>query len=283
MGRKINQSFRKLFKHQGQAKISIVEKSKEGKPDIENLLKQEREVTRDLVHELKAFNDRMDSSLNVLLKALEYEDYETIRNTALSIKALEELGTCRMELYEYLISPRSYESMASQGVSIYKEVEKLYKSINGGWSDQARFFKLTGKSYSRFRTKRIISVGLFIIIENAWKYSHPDEPIMIDFKETNLTLELTITNWGPLIEESEIQQIYQRGYRGSEARKCDEIKGKGLGLDIAKRIFATCDVNFEIIPPDNKNIKMNEEIRYTPFTVKLIFTPMTQSYAVTFN
>lgn len=283
MGRKINQSFRKLLRHQGQAKISIVEKSKEDKPDIENLLKQDREVTRDLIHELKAFNERMDSSLNVLLKALEYKDYETIHNTALSIKALEELGTCRMELYEYLISPQSYESMASQGVSIYKEVEKLYKSINGGWSDQARIFKLTGNSYSRFKTKRIISVGLFIIIENAWKYSHPEEPIVIDFKEANSTLELTITNWGPIIEDSEIQQIYQREYRGSEARKCDEIKGKGLGLDIAKRIFATCDVKFEIIPPSNTNIKMNGVIRYTPFTVKLIFSPMTQSFAVPSN
>lgn len=283
MGRKINQSLRKFFKHQGRVKVSIVEKSIEDKNDTENLLKQDREVTRDLIHELKAFNDRMDSSLNVLLKALEYEDYETIRNTTLSIKALEELSTCRMELYEYLISPQSYESMASQGVSIYKEVEKLYKSINGGWSDQARIFKLTGNSYSRFKTKRIISVGLFIIIENAWKYTHPDEPIVIDFNEANSTLELTITNWGPLIESSEIQQIYQRGYRGSEARKCDKIKGRGLGLDIAKRIFATCDVNFEIVPPDNKNIKMNGEIRYTPFTVKLIFTPMSQSYAVSFN
>lgn len=283
MGKKINQSFRKLLKHQRQAKISIVGKSIEDKSDIENLLKQDREVTRDLIHELKAFNDRMDSSLNVLLRALEYSDYDTIRNTALSIKALEELSTTRMELYEYLISPQSYESMASQGVSIYKEVEKIYKSINGGWSDQARIFELKGNSYSRFKTKRIISVGLFIIIENAWKYSHPDEPIVIDFKEANSILELTITNWGPFIENSEIQQIFQRGYRGSEARKCDEIKGKGLGLDIAKRIFTTCGVNFQIIPPDNKNIKMNGEIRYTPFTVKLIFTPMTQSYAVLSN
>ncbi len=283
MGRKINQSFRKLLKFQRQAKNSIEGKSIEDKSDIENLLKQDREVTRDLIHELKAFNDRMDSSLNVLLKALEYRDYDTIRNTTLSIKALEELSTCRMELYEYLISPQSYESMASQGVSIYKEVEKIYKSINGGWSDQARIFELTGNSYSRFKTKRIISVGLFIIIENAWKYSHPDEPIVIDFKEVNSILELTITNWGPFIENSEIQQIYQRGYRGLEARKCDEIKGKGLGLDIAKRIFATCGVNFQIIPSDNKKIKMNGEIRYTPFTVKLIFTPMSQSYAVLSN
>lgn len=283
MKRKMNQGLKKLFNHKRQDKDSIKGSNIEVKNDIDNLLTQEREVTRDLIHELKAFNERMDSSLNVLLKALEYNDYETIHNTALSIKALQKLGTCRMELYEYLISPQSYEVMASQGVSIYKEVEKLYKSINGGWSDRARIFDLTGNSYSRFKTKRIVSVGLFIIIENAWKYSLPEEPIIIDFNEVGSTLVLTITNWGPLIEDVEIQQIFERGYRGLEARKCIEIKGKGLGMDIAKRIFTACDVIFEIIQPDKNNIKMKGAIRYAPFSVKLVFTPLTQSYSQSSN
>jgi len=244
MGRKINQSFRKLLRHQGQAKSSIVEKSKEDKPDVENLLKQDREVTRDLIHELKAFNERMDSSLNVLLKALEYKDYETIHNTALSIKALEELGTCRMELYEYLISPQSYESMASQGVSIYKEVEKLYKSINGGWSDQARIFKLTGNSYSRFKTKRIISVGLFIIIENALKYSMEKSRVYVEIKEREGRILTSVKNTSACEMDFTAEEIMERFTRGDKSRSTE---GNGLGIAIAKSFTEACGGSFELI------------------------------------
>jgi len=278
MGKKTKLGQKNFIRHKN-FPSSLVNNKVKDVNNVEKLLNQERELTRDLIHELKAFNERMDSSIGVLFKALNYNDSETIKNTALSIKALEELGVCRMELYEYLISPQSYEAMAPQSVSIYKEVEKIYKSINGGWADKARNFELIGNSYSRFKTKRIISVGLFIILENAWKYSHPDEPIVINFNESNSMLELTITNWGPLIEPLEFVKIYKRGYRGNEAQKCLHTKGKGLGLDIAKRIFTTCDVKFEIVIPDNTDVKIKEAIRYTPFKVKLEFSPLVQSYA----
>lgn len=252
-----------------------------GASDIEKLLASEREIAQDLIHELKKFHNRIDASAKALVSATEDYGYQSqsVRNKALSIKALAELTNRRMELYEYQLSPESHEAMASQGVSIYKEIEKLYKCINSGDSDEKKDFKLEGESWCRFKTKRIVSVGLFIVLENAWKYTHPDKPIIIEFREKTSTLEVDIMNWGPIVTEAESQKILDRGFRSEEAKKNGGIKGKGLGLDIAKRIFSSCGVEFEIDTSNRSEIRYYENFQYTPFKVKLKFSPMVPSYS----
>jgi two-component system sensor histidine kinase KdpD len=72
------------------------------------------------------------------------------------------------------------------------------------------------------------------IIRNADLYSSPGEPITIATEEKNGFVAFCVADKGPGIEESEINQIFDRFYRGKGQRH--RIPGTGMGLSIAKAI-----------------------------------------------
>jgi two-component system sensor histidine kinase KdpD len=72
------------------------------------------------------------------------------------------------------------------------------------------------------------------IIRNADLYSPPGEPITIETEEKDGFVAFRVIDKGPGIEESDINQIFDRFYRGKNQRH--RIPGTGMGLSIAKAI-----------------------------------------------
>jgi len=72
------------------------------------------------------------------------------------------------------------------------------------------------------------------IIRNADLYSPAGEPITIETEEKNDFVAFRVTDKGPGIEESDINQIFDRFYRGKGQRH--RTPGTGMGLSIAKAI-----------------------------------------------
>ncbi len=241
----------------------------------------ERSQMNDLIHELKHINRSLEKSSKVFKDAIERlnqgdNSSETIRileHTNKSILALAQISDCRMEYYEYMINPIPSLSFQPQTVSIYREFEKIYKSLNDGWCDQKRYYNLKGESRSRFSTLRIVSIGIFILLENAAKYTLPDEEITIEFDEQKDSLTVKISNWGPLVTKEELAYICQRGFRGEEARKKEINRGDGIGLGVAKDIFEQCNVEFSV-DSDDKNLRKVDDINYGKFCATLKFSPI---------
>jgi two-component system, OmpR family, sensor histidine kinase KdpD len=73
------------------------------------------------------------------------------------------------------------------------------------------------------------------IIRNADLYSSPRETITIGAQEKGEFVIFSVADKGPGIEESELNQIFDRFYRGNGKRH--RIPGTGLGLPIAKSII----------------------------------------------
>ena len=82
------------------------------------------------------------------------------------------------------------------------------------------------------------------IIRNADLYSSPGEPITIGAEEKDGFVEFSVADKGPGIEESEINQIFDRFYRGKGQRH--RIPGTGMGLPIAKAIVEAHGGNIEV-------------------------------------
>lgn len=232
-----------------------------------DLMKKEEE---NLAHEIKKL---ITSIIKCCTRLTDTEDYRKIGQIAKDIDALANLALCRMTLYEYRLNPLSQQGMKSRGISIYQAIEKIYKSVQSGWANKNKRFIIEGESRLRFFTHSIISVGLYIILENAWKYSMESKPVKIAFREEGNVLEVEITNWGPVVMAYEKEKIKTRGYRGEEAKKSG-IKGDGLGLSNACAIFTLCNVKYDF--PDSSDIVEVNGVKYTPFTVKLTFLPMVQ-------
>ncbi|HEY3306773.1 MAG TPA: HAMP domain-containing sensor histidine kinase [Candidatus Binatia bacterium] len=85
--------------------------------------------------------------------------------------------------------------------------------------------------------KPLISQAFSNIIENAVKYSDRNSDITINGSHTTAenTVTVTITNRGIPLKKDEVEKIFDRGYRTSEAKNLYPA-GTGFGLYIAKRI-----------------------------------------------
>jgi two-component system sensor histidine kinase KdpD len=83
------------------------------------------------------------------------------------------------------------------------------------------------------------------IIRNADLYSSPGEPITIGAEEKDDFVAFSVADKGPGIEDSELNQIFDRFYRGKGQRH--RIPGTGMGLPIAKAIVEAHGGTIEVV------------------------------------
>lgn len=73
------------------------------------------------------------------------------------------------------------------------------------------------------------------LIDNAIKYGKDGKSVRIELKEDEEVIKVLIINYGKLIPENELDNIFDRFYR-LESSRSSETGGTGLGLAIAKNI-----------------------------------------------
>lgn len=76
---------------------------------------------------------------------------------------------------------------------------------------------------------------LYILVENAVKYSHEKSKVAVKIERSATGVEIVVTDNGPGIRSEHLEQIFERFYRVDESRS-RAIEGSGLGLSIAQAI-----------------------------------------------
>jgi two-component system, OmpR family, sensor histidine kinase KdpD len=71
------------------------------------------------------------------------------------------------------------------------------------------------------------------LVENACKYSPPDQPIEITGRVDDKRLRLVVEDWGPGLRPGEERRVFEKFYRGAD---WTDREGVGLGLAISKSI-----------------------------------------------
>lgn len=79
---------------------------------------------------------------------------------------------------------------------------------------------------------------LLILVDNACRYSHPSGMIALTLARAGEFARITVADQGIGIPEEEQGAIFERFYRGTQAR-WDAPEGTGLGLPLAKAIVKT--------------------------------------------
>jgi two-component system sensor histidine kinase KdpD len=79
----------------------------------------------------------------------------------------------------------------------------------------------------------LIEHVLINLVDNAFKYSPPDTPILIVVRSQSDYLAVTVSDWGPAIPLPERDRLFERFYRGSSSKG---VSGTGFGLTICKGI-----------------------------------------------
>jgi two-component system, OmpR family, sensor histidine kinase KdpD len=83
------------------------------------------------------------------------------------------------------------------------------------------------------------------LITNAHLYSSPGEPITIATDEREGFQFISVADRGPGIDETEVNRIFEKFYRGKKQRY--HVQGTGMGLPIAKAIVETHGGTIEVV------------------------------------
>ena len=80
----------------------------------------------------------------------------------------------------------------------------------------------------------LLSIAVLNLLDNAAKFKAPKRPVILCLRETNGRVRLTVKSPGVRIAEAERDRLFERFYRGPEARAAP--RGHGLGLPLARHI-----------------------------------------------
>jgi signal transduction histidine kinase len=75
------------------------------------------------------------------------------------------------------------------------------------------------------------------LVANAFKYTGGAGSVAIAARVTAGSVEVRVADTGVGIAEKELPFVFERFYRGAEARACG-IEGTGVGLSIVREIVA---------------------------------------------
>lgn len=78
-----------------------------------------------------------------------------------------------------------------------------------------------------------LRLALKVLVDNALQYSAPGQPIVLAGHATKNAIELSVCNQGKGVPESEMDTIFDKAYRGSNAVG----QGSGLGLYMARSVI----------------------------------------------
>ena len=88
-----------------------------------------------------------------------------------------------------------------------------------------------------FGDEQQLVTALSNLISNAIKYSPTHTRVGVGSRRVNNMIEISVTDQGPGIPESDVERIFERFYRVDPARSRD-TGGTGLGLAIVKHVCA---------------------------------------------
>jgi signal transduction histidine kinase len=237
----------------------------------ENKLKYRSDLFDDTIHEINKIYKQIEGNTSRLKEAFEslrFDDYY-LNNTLKTLEGNVSLLSIRLELHRYLMNPSLTESDQPGRFVIYKKVEKIYKCLYEEKAKKSLNIDLKGSNERSFRLKNTIELAIFIIIENAIKYSPENETITINFSENTNGLIVTFKNWAICPTDDEMQKLTERGYRSSIIRQKTNINGSGLGLYLLKQLCQSNNVEFNI--SKGNELKMISGVKYNPFIVTLTF------------
>lgn len=172
-------------------------------------------------------NERYPAVIDIFSKATENQK-ALVKTSAMLVDTFD--------LLEIYLNPLAATFGQVKSVEIYKLIDKLSKIASlARKTEQRPNVRLHGTSHNKFDVYESFKLIPLILIDNAQKYSRVSGSVDISFHPSPTALEVTVSSEGALLSKSEINRIFERGFRGEAAKKAHP-SGMGLGLYIAQLV-----------------------------------------------
>jgi len=102
------------------------------------------------------------------------------------------------------------------------------------WPDRQISFHRHGEAGEVRVDPELMSMAINQLLENACKYSRPDARVLVELAAGEDAATIAVWNDGDPIPQNERSHVFDRFYRGVDARRT--AAGSGLGLYVARKI-----------------------------------------------
>lgn len=191
------------------------------------------QLYEDAFHDLGNITNLINSSREKMEECIKNQELHSDNESLRNLLALCELIKYRLDITND-IDVFKENDVKNPSVKLHKIFLKMVTMLTPTAKKKDCYFKLSQYQNNFFQLPREIYLAIYIIMENAIKYSVPESfvRILFDEKSPNETI-VTVENKCNKIDEEDLEHLFERGYRGSNATS----SGSGIGLSKAKQIF----------------------------------------------
>lgn len=245
-----------------EASVSILEKHQ---------LEEKLEAIRDLLHEARSLNGQIKNRIDQLWEENPNEDdeieYDKLLLTLKNAHVCSFMISNRFAYFDSILNP-SLSIGSPYSAVIFKKFDKMRKLLKE-YQRKNVWISLYSASPCNYRYKIFptFETLVFILLENAIKYSPDNKPVEVNFCECDNILDITIKSTGPYCDENEILHICEKGFRGNNA-KLIQTSGQGFGLSFAKKICIDHNIGISF---DSYYLNKDHGVKYGTFSVHLHF------------
>ena len=211
----------------------LEKKVKERTSEVETLLKQKNDFINQLGHDLKT---PLGPLIN-LMPLLKKEEKDPRKKEILDVlhqdvDYMKNLVVNTLELAR-LNSPKT--KFTFEKINLKKEIEKIIdnKKIIFDKKNIKIKNKITNDHFVK-ADKQEFEVLITNLIDNSVKYNKENGEIILESKEDNNHITISIRDTGIGLEKKQIENIFDEFYKADKSRH--DIESSGLGLSICKRI-----------------------------------------------
>lgn len=203
---------------------------------IEHAHEQQKRFTADVSHELRTplTAIKMESEVTLMDPSAKPEE---LRNTLAS--NLEEVAKLETLINNLLRLTRLEANELQQNfakIKLPEIIDSAVKEAEPHAKTRDIEFDLKNHEIELYGDKDSLSQLLFIIIDNAVKYSPVKSKILVTSKAADDNAIIEIKDEGPGIDPVSLKRVFDRFYRVDNSRNKNQVSGFGLGLSIAKMI-----------------------------------------------
>ena len=197
----------------------------------ERTLDAQRRFAADASHELRTPLTTIRGNLELLRRVppIEEEDRKEVINDV-----VEECERLTRLVNDLMVLQRADAEwpVSSDRVRIKPVLEEICRQARR--IDQNRAITCEGiADVSIAGNRDALKQIVLILLDNAIKYSPPETPVAVSTSADSQRVRIVVSDSGPGIDPERVPYIFERFYRGDEARRGN---GVGLGLAIAKAL-----------------------------------------------